>query len=75
MGVSFKFDRTMFSAEVEKEVANKKCSYIDAILGLCEKYEIEPDTIAKLISKPIKEKLSVEGQKINLLPKKNSLPI
>jgi len=65
-----------FSKEVEEFVKNQKeTSYIDAVLYLCEKHGVEPDTISKLLSKPIKERLKVEGQQLNLLKKDSKLPL
>jgi len=75
MGASIKLNRKDFSKSVEDLVINKKLTYIDAILQMCEKNEIEPDTVKKLITKPIKEKLQIEGQVINILPKNNCLPL
>ncbi len=50
-------------------------SYIDAILQACEELEIEPELAAKLLSKPMKEKLEQEAATLNLIPKKSKLPI
>jgi hypothetical protein len=65
-----------FSKEVEEFVKKQKePSYIDAVLHLCEKHGVEPDTISKLLSKPIKERLKVEGQQLNLLKRDSKLPL
>jgi len=65
-----------FSKEVENHVIVKGGKYIDAVLKKCDDYEIEPQVAAKLISRPIVEKLQIEGQDINLIPKeKNQLPV
>ena len=65
-----------FSKEVENNVIVKGGKYIDAVLKKCDDYEIEPQVAAKLISRPIVEKLQIEGQDINLIPKeKNQLPV
>ena len=37
-------------------------NYIDAVLHLCEVNEIEVESVPKLISKPLKEKLKYEAQ-------------
>lgn len=50
-------------------------SYIDAIIQACEELEIEPELAAKLLPKPIKEKLEQEAAHLNLIPKKSKLPI
>tara|TARA_R100001510_G_C7632104_1_gene190779 strand:+ start:499 stop:726 length:228 start_codon:yes stop_codon:yes gene_type:complete len=65
-----------FSKDVENHVIYRGGRYIDAVLKKCDDYDIEPQVAAKLISRPIVEKLQIEGQDINLVPKqKNKLPI
>lgn len=65
-----------FSKEVEEFVKfQKETSYIDAVIFVCEKYGVEPDTVSKIVSKPIKERLKVEGQRLNLLKKDSKLPL
>lgn len=75
MGASFKLDKKTFNKQIEEYRLEKNCPYIDAILSLCEINNIEPDTVGKLISKSIKEKVDYEGQQLNLRPKKNALPL
>ena len=48
---------------------------MDAILDYCEKNQMEPDTIAPLISKPLREKLEADARELNFLPKVATLPI
>ena len=65
-----------FVKGVEEYVRKNGGTYIEAILVMCETFEIEPQIAAKLISKPIIEKVAVEGIDINLLKAKESkLPI
>ncbi len=49
-------------------------NYIDAVLFICEDNGIEPFMAARMLSKPIKEKIRKEGKEINLLPKSAKLP-
>ncbi|MAD25444.1 MAG: hypothetical protein CMO44_14880 [Verrucomicrobiales bacterium] len=59
-----------FSQEVEKiALTNLDMNYIDAVLHLCDINEIEVDSVSKLISKPLKEKLKCEAQKLNFIKK------
>jgi hypothetical protein len=58
-----------FAQEIEGIVSNDKMSYIDAIIYYCEKNAIELDSVPKLISKPLKEKLKWEAQELNFLKK------
>jgi len=64
-----------FIKEIECLV-NQEHSYIEAVLAMCEKYELEPQIGAKYLTKPIIEKLEKEGMEYNLLPKKSpELPV
>ena len=58
-----------FSLEVEKIVAEEKCNYIDAIVHYCELNNIEVDSIAKLVSKPLKERLKYDAINLNFMKK------
>ena len=64
------------SAQIEDFVKKNGGEYIDAVLYVCEENEIEPKAAAKYLTKPIIEKIEVEGRDMNLLPKKSSkLPV
>ena len=59
-----------FSQEVEKiAVTNEDMNYIDSVLHLCDLNEIEVESVSKLISKPLKEKLKYEPQQLNFMKK------
>jgi hypothetical protein len=58
-----------FSQEVEKIAHDHSMNYIDAIIHYCEVNEIEVDSVSKLISKPLKEKLKYDAQKLNFMKK------
>ena len=58
-----------FSQEVEKVAFENEMNYIDAIVFYCEKNEIEIESVPKLISKPLKEKLKYDAQKLNFIKK------
>tara|TARA_Y100000034_G_C6886923_1_gene407325 strand:- start:147 stop:374 length:228 start_codon:yes stop_codon:yes gene_type:complete len=65
-----------FANDVEKYVAKMGGTYIDAILTMCERYEIEPQIVAKFLTQPIIEKVAVEGIDINILKENTAkLPI
>jgi hypothetical protein len=46
-----------FAIEIEKIVAQEDLNYIDAILHYCDINGLEIESITKLISKPLKERL------------------
>lgn len=72
MGSILKYNTKSFSDLVNSVVIKKKIGYIDAILELCEEHHLDPSSVNKLLSKPIKDKIKLEFQNINLLPKSKS---
>jgi len=64
-----------FAIKIETIVAQGGVSYMDAILDYCEKNQMEPDSIAPLISKPLKEKIEADARELNFLPRVATLPI
>ena len=65
--------KSKFTKLVEATVIELKIPYMEAILHLCEKNDIEPDDIKKFISPIIKDKLEAEARNLNFLPKQNAL--
>ena len=66
-----------FAQDIESLVKECKMNYIDAIVTYCEQNSIELDTISKLVSKPLKEKLKNDATELNFLKKttKARLPL
>jgi vacuolar-type H+-ATPase subunit B/Vma2 len=64
-----------FCREIEKYVEEWSVSYIDAVVTLCESRDIPIESMAKVLSKPILEKIQQEGENLNFLPKSSKLPI
>jgi len=65
-----------FSLEIEKIVQERKgISYMDAILRYCEENELDPGTVAPMITKTLKDKITIEAQNLNYLPKTGQLPV
>ena len=58
-----------FAEDIESLVLDTKMSYIDAIVQYCEENNIEVETVNKLVSKPLKEKLRWEATELNYLKK------
>lgn len=57
-----------FSQIIEELVkTNEEMNYIDAIVFYCEQNGLEVDSVAKLISKPLKEKLKCDAINLNFL--------
>ena len=49
--------------------AQEDMNYIDAIVSFCEINSIDLQSVPKLISKPLKEKIKYEAQELNFLKK------
>ena len=66
-----------FAMEIEKIVANDELNYIDAILHYCETNNLEVESITKLISKPLKERLKWDATRLNFMKRTSraKLPI
>ena len=57
-----------FSLIIEGVVKDKRpITYMDAILWYCEHNQIEVESVGRLISKALKEKIQVEASKANLI--------
>lgn len=57
-----------FSQIIEELVKiNDEMNYIDAIVHYCNENNIEVDSVSKLISKPLKEKLKCDAINLNFL--------
>ena len=62
------FCPSRFAQEIETLVQlNKNMNYIDAIVHFCEQNNIDVESVPKLISKPLKEKIKYEAQELNFL--------
>ena len=57
-----------FAEEIEQLVLlNKEMNYIDAIVYFCDLNSIDLESVPKLISKPLKEKIKYEAQELNFM--------
>lgn len=61
--------RDKFTDDIEQIVLKTKQPYIDAIVQYCEDNTIDIETVNKLISKPLKEKIRCEAMDLNYLKK------
>ena len=68
-------DNNKFASDVEEYVRKNGGGYIEAILHLCDDYNIEPQVAAKFLTQPIIEKIQTEGEDANLLPRGARLPL
>ena len=67
-----------FAQEIESLVRiNEDMNYIDAIIYFCEQNSIDVESVPKLISKPLKEKIKYEAMELNFLKRSSraKLPV
>ncbi|WDS61002.1 late promoter transcription accessory protein [Synechococcus phage S-BM1] len=64
---------TKFSMEIERLVkrSNGLISYIEAVVTFCQENEIELETVPKLMTKPLKERLRHEAERLNYMKKRS----
>ena len=64
------FCPSRFAQEIESLVhTGDGMSYIDAVVHFCDNNSIDVESVPKLISKPLKEKLKYEAMELNFLKK------
>jgi len=72
------YNTRTFAEEIEGIVKdNIDMKYVDAIVYFCEQNNLDIESIPKLISKPLKERLKAEAMELNLLKRTShaKLPI
>ena len=70
-------DQNKFTTDVEQLVLDTELNYIEAIISYCEENNIEFESVGKLISKPLKDKLKAETTELNYLKRtsRSKLPL
>ena len=66
-------NKSKFTKLIESTVIELKIPYMEAILHVCNKNDIEPEDVKKFISPVIKGKVEAEAMALNYLPKGNTL--
>jgi len=64
-----------FSLHIEEIVRDKKLSYMDAVLHYCKENYLEPEDVASLINKSLKDKIELNFRELNYLPKQAQLDV
>ena len=62
-----------FTEMILESVKSDVHGYIDAIVHICEKNNIEIEDVKKYISPAIKDQVEAEGMNLHMLPKGNTL--
>ena len=64
-----------FSLEVERLAKEKNITHMEAVLEHCTIQEIEPDSVTRLITKSLKDKIEANARELNFIPRQAKLPI
>jgi hypothetical protein len=64
-----------FSLHIEQMVRDSKMNYMDAVLEYCKENYLEPEDVAKLINKSLKDKIEMDFRELNYLPKQAQLDV
>ena len=59
--------RKEFTEQVERLLVGNKTDIMSAILRVCENNNVEPEGAKRLLSIPLKEKLTDEAEKLKLI--------
>jgi len=69
------FDKKVkdLSREIEElKLKSPNLNYIECTVEICERHEIDYDSIKKVLSKNLQEKIELEAMELNLLTYKNN---
>lgn len=61
--------KEIFSKQINNTIINKKCTVLEAIILICEEKNIEIESVTKLLTQDLIEKMEIECSEINLLKK------
>ena len=64
-----------FSLEVEKIAKEKQITHMEAVLEHCKDQQLEPDSVTRLITKSLKDKIEANARDLNFIPRQAKLPI
>ena len=64
-----------FAILIDELVRTKILTHMEAIIYYCEKNMLEPASVTKWIDKCLKEKIQMDAEKLNYLPKTSQLPL
>ena len=65
--------KSKFTKLIESTVSELGIPYMEAVLEVCAKNDIEPEDVKKFISPIIKGKIEAEAMNLNYLPRLNTL--
>ena len=64
-----------FSLFIEQQARTKRMTHMDAVLEYCKENYLEPEDIASLVNKSLKDKIEMDFREANMLPKQATLDV
>ena len=64
-----------FALLIDELVKTKRLTHMEAIIYYCEQNMLEPASVTKWIDQSLKEKIQLDAEKLNYLPKTAQLPL
>ena len=64
-----------FALIVDELVRTKRLTHMEAIIYYCEQNMLEPASVTKWIDQCLKDKIQLDAEKLNYLPKTSQLPV
>lgn len=64
-----------FSMYIEHYAKEHRMTHLDAVLLYCKENFVEPEDVASLINKSLKDKIEMDFRDANMLPKQAQLDI
>lgn len=64
-----------FSLFIEQQARGMRISHLDAVLEYCKNNFLEPEDVARLINKSLKDKIEMDFRDANMLPKQAQLDV
>ena len=64
-----------FALLIDELVKTKNLTHMEAIIYYCEQNMLEPASVTKWIDQCLKDKIQLDAEKLNYLPKTAQLPL
>lgn len=68
-------NETSFQLEIERLVREDGLNYLEAILSFCDKHDLEPEEVKKLMTSNLKGKLKLAAMENGYFKQENTLPL
>lgn len=63
-------DANTFGVLMDKTMKDSRCTYIEAMLLICEQRGLDVETVPELLTPKLKKRIQLEARNLNLMKKK-----